>query len=323
MKELPAASAEHSAVKLSAVGRPPAIKCTTRGVLGGGERASASHTVAAEAHNSVRGLAPKTQLRQPSGAPSATQTCKPGCTCQADGTYMQARAQNVPRSCVACAPVAAATSKSCKEPSSLTTAASPWTCGLHSTCAARIREAAYPMLPIATGTGCFVEEACPDRMADSASWFADTLRHRRRQLGAPNGVPYMHARHEIGAIRSPRRQQPHRTSVTCKTESSAVTLNSLAWQTCSHLAPVQAAEAGARRAAAPPATARQRRLLLAETPAPPRRLSSSGQQGGTPAPPARCWESGAAAAPRACCHRARRCEHVWRVSDTAVRRARQ
>jgi hypothetical protein len=66
MKELPLASAEHSAVKHSAVGRPPAITCTTRGAFGGGrERASAHHTVAADAHNSVRGWAPKTQPRQP------------------------------------------------------------------------------------------------------------------------------------------------------------------------------------------------------------------------------------------------------------------
>lgn len=78
MKELPAVSAEHSAVKHSAVGRPPAITCTTRGVLGGGERVSASHMVADEAHSNVQGWAPKMQARQPSGAPSAIQTCAPG-----------------------------------------------------------------------------------------------------------------------------------------------------------------------------------------------------------------------------------------------------
>ena len=51
MKALPPAWAEQSAVKHYAVGRPPAIKCTTRGVAGGGARESASHIVAAEAHN--------------------------------------------------------------------------------------------------------------------------------------------------------------------------------------------------------------------------------------------------------------------------------
>lgn len=127
-----------------------------------------------------------------------------------------------------------------------------------------------------------------------------------------NGTPRMHARHEIGAIRSPRCQQSHWSSVTCNNRVFSRHAQLRHMRVCqqrSHLAPAQAAEAGARRAAAPPATARPRRRLLAETPAPPQRLSSSGQQGGTPAPPVRCWGSGAAAALRACCHKARRCEH--------------
>ena len=140
MKELPLASAEHSAVKHSAVGRPPAIRCTTRVDPGAEERASASHIFAAEAHTSVRGWPLKAQPRQPSGAPSAGHTCKPEAGAS---TKLTAHTMNsVGAPCNGCtrarALAAEGTAKSCTVPSSLTTAASPSKCGLHSTCAARI-----------------------------------------------------------------------------------------------------------------------------------------------------------------------------------------